>query len=281
MNFFKKYRLYILVSLPVVIAMVAAAIIVAADNPGSTADAAGTAAQSTSAPYRENIAETTAPEPEYTDLITEISETQDGTLVLSGSVTVPVFSNPGGSDIIDSVNNSLATLGNRFLSEAKDKPLTYAKTELAAGGDDLPYTYDARYSVALCSDTVISVVFTVEKNLGDEHEAVSVYCVNYSLSNGKELSLSDIFSCGSGVFLPEIHSYVETRISADPSQYYSDYAGLIELMDYSDKWYFSPNGFVIVYEPYEIASYSAGVVSFTIPCSELSDILAINPHCGS
>ena len=45
---------------------------------------------------------------------------------------------------------------------------------------------------------------------------------------------------------------------------------LPETLGYSDE------GLIVLYNPYEIASYSQGIIEFTIPYSEISSFLNIN-----
>ena len=303
-QFIKQYRLYVIVIIPIVIATVIAVIIVASENqspPKQTGSetsltelsASDTASQTftvsdTSSGTDTGISSDTDTTPPQTEVATfpmtedaseiiPISESENNTLILSGSINVPVFQNPNGSSVIASVNSSLHSVGELFTEYALGIPLSAAKDALNAGGIGLPYYFTADYTVTNNSSTVLSVVFVKNEATGGSHEYMSNYCVNYDLATGAELKLSEVFSCSYETCLDRLITYAEALISQNPELYFDDYSGLIRRASLSNKWYFNSEGLVLVYNPFEIAPYTTGIVTFTVPYSEISDILTINP----
>jgi hypothetical protein len=301
-RFWKQYKLYILAAAPIILAAIISVIIVATEDEATGGEPTQNATSSVQSSYTdspepgtENTGATTEPvgsEAPPTLPLTlgkskkiEISETQNNRLLLEGSIEVPSFENPNQSPIVDAINESLVGIGNSLKDHALKRPLDLAKTELTkGGGDDLPYKFNVKYSVKLSNTKVLSVVFSRNEDTGDEHEFISDYCVNYDLLTGKRLMLEQIFNCDKTVYLPKIRSYIKEQIALNPGKYYDDLK-LVDLVDFEADsevvflglWYFSSDGLVLVFNPYKIAGFSAGIIKFTMPYSQLSNIMKINP----
>lgn len=301
-RYFKQYRLYILIAVPLLIALIVTAIIVASDkdNYGSeSTQPSDTSSNQYS--YTDSLSSTS----ESTDISTEpgssvlepafpitlgkpykinISESRDARLLLEGIIEVPSFENPNRSPVVDAINKFVLEIGNALKELALKRPLDLAKMELSHGGDDLPFRYNINYSIEQSSSTVLSILLSYDVYTGDEHEYISNFCINYDLSTGKKLELKQIFNCDKTVYLPRIHSYIKEQIELERDIYYED-LGLVERNIFEtndvgiflDLWCFSPDGLVLVYNPYKIADFSAGIIKFTMPYSKLSDIMKINP----
>ena len=67
------------------------------------------------------------------------------------------------------------------------------------------------------------------------------------------------------------------QIAAAPEEFYPDYEGLLELSNLESRWYISETGFCIYYIPYELAGYSKGVLTYSIPLGDLNSYLLFNP----
>lgn len=299
-RFFNKYKLYCLIALPIIIAAVAAAIVVSTDKDAPALS--GTLIESTSAALPLDSSQVfsitaesgasdpgTDTAPPATDsaipvtesapgLIT-LNETQDSKILLSGTISYPIFNNPNSSPIISAVNDALAKVGNSFKDYALNTPLSLAKTEFVADGSSLPFTFDVSYTIKLNNSSVLSIVFFINQFTGDMHNYIWDYCVNYNMTNGASLSLSDLFNSDSSVYMQKIYNYIENQIAQNPDNYYPD-TKLVETFDYSNKWYLSSDGLVCVFNPYQIAPYVSGIIQFTIPYSEFSGMMKIDPNMG-
>ena len=155
--------------------------------------------------------------------------------------------------------------------------LVYAKQARAAGDTSLPYRLSIDCSVSVCSVNAISVVFTKTEHTGESHDAISQRTYNFSPSSNAAFTLSGIFSVGSSTYQQRIYDAIFAEIQKNTGKYYADYQNLVKFFDLSARWYFSEKGLTIYFNPFEIASYSAGIVQFTLPYSEWSDLLKINP----
>ncbi|MBR3691541.1 MAG: DUF3298 domain-containing protein [Clostridia bacterium] len=122
---------------------------------------------------------------------------------------------------------------------------------------------------------VQSTVFTGGMHAIDTNTALS-----FDAQTGKQLTLDDVFDVDSTVYLPRLHAEVKRiidneKLTFDPLDflYYENYAEALYANTFADKWYLGDETLYLIYQPYEIAPYTAGVITFSIPYSALADIL--------
>ena len=205
-------------------------------------------------------------------------ESDNGKVVLRYQIRYPVFEAANGSGASpDKLNAGLAEIASEYEKYALEELLVYAKQARAAGDTSLPYRLSIDCSVSVCSVNAISVVFTKTEHTGESHDAISQRTYNFSPSSNSAFTLSGIFSVGSSTYQQRIYDAIFAEIQKNTGKYYADYQNLVKFFDLSARWYFSEKGLTIYFNPFEIASYSAGIVQFTLPYSEWSDLLKINP----
>lgn len=206
------------------------------------------------------------------------TESDNGATVLSYEIRYPVFAAADGSSASpDKLNAGLAGLAAEYKTYALEELLTYAKQAHAAGDNTLPYTVTVDFEVEVCSINAVSVVFTKTEHAGETRDSFTRRAYNYSPVNSSAFSLSNIFSVSSSTYLSNIYDAVLAEIEKNPSLYYGDYPNLVKFFELSARWYFSEDGLVVFFNPFEIAPYSAGIVEFTLPYGDLSGIMKINP----
>lgn len=205
-------------------------------------------------------------------------ESDNGQVVLRYQVSYPVFSASDESGTSpDVLNEAVAAIAAEYEKYALEELLTYAKQARTAGDSALPYRLTVEYEVTVCSATAVSVVFTETKHTGESHDSIAQQTYNFSVASNAAFKLSGIFSSGLSGNQETIYDAILTEIRSNPSVYYADYENLVYFFDLEDRWYFSEKGLVIYFNPFELASYGAGILQFTIPYSDLTGQLKINP----
>jgi len=93
----------------------------------------------------------------------------------------------------------------------------------------------------------------------------------YNFKNGKEIFLKDIFK-GNINYKGLIKQKVEEQIiKYGGDLYYAD----INIPDEEYSFYFEGDSLVVFFNPYTLASYEAGIITFEIPISEISAFMKI------
>ncbi len=210
-------------------------------------------------------------EPSYISVNTD----SNGKRILSGAIYHPNVSNPSSSAIINTLKINIKTIAEEYYSYTQNDLLNYAKKALEAGDTDLPYTYNANFTVETNSASVLSLLYEIRSFSGGTQEFISDYGYTYSAIDGSLLALSDVFNVDSAKYLPRIHDFIIQECAKSPDNYYPDFAGLIPLISLENKWYFSSTGIAFIYNPYEIAQHI--IITFTLPYADISDIMKINP----
>lgn len=205
-------------------------------------------------------------------------ESDNGQVVLRYQVSYPVFTaSDGDSSSPDVLNKAVAAIAAEYEKYTLEELLTYAKQARTAGDSALPYRLSVEYEVTVCSATAVSIVFTETKHTGEAHDSIAQRTYNFSVASNAAFKLPGIFSSGLSGSQKTIYEAILTEIRSNPTAYYADYENLVYFFELEDRWYFSEKGLVIYFNPFELASYSAGILQFTIPYSELTGQLKINP----
>ena len=121
------------------------------------------------------------------------------------------------------------------------------------------------------SSDIISIAITGYLNTGGAHGNTNITIFNFDAQTGNVLDFDTLITDEES-FTDLAQSYFEKEVHADENKEFSDYFfgeeyHLPANIGYSDK------GIVLVYNQYEVASYATGITQYTIPYSELTDIL--------
>lgn len=129
------------------------------------------------------------------------------------------------------------------------------------------YGLDGKYNVLYNGDKLLCVEQQGYLFTGGAH-GNTLYSVSvFDLSTGRELQLADMFKPGSD-YLQRINKVVAKKVAENSNMFF----GPVEVKD-GDKFYFDGKALVIVYAPYEVAPYAAGIVRLEVPADGLKDIL--------
>jgi len=138
-----------------------------------------------------------------------------------------------------------------------------------------PFMYYVKYTPKRFDTTILSMHENAMIQSGGIHPNTYGHFTTYDLLSGKSLKLSDILS--EGITAEALADTVISSLS-DTEGFWPDYKetihGLFEIgPEKYELWYFSETGLCFHFDPYILASYSAGPITAEIPYSELTGIL--------
>lgn len=174
------------------------------------------------------------------------------------------------------INSSLAELYVKFGADAE---YTQRVAEDQTDGEPIELSYYCAPSVTRCDTRVLSVVFDVSQDVGGIHADSTRTSRSYNADDGSLLTLADIAK-NEEQLKTFIKNYVIGLAAGDDykeggvSILFDDFESTIsDLVDAGANWYFSDNGLVFYANPYDIAPYSRGVLTFEIPYSALAEFI--------
>ena len=218
------------------------------------------------------------------------SKTAGASVVLACTINLPYFDNPTSSPIIDNINKTFSDLLSGYTALADSALYNMAMDAHGSGASTLPHTLNVDYVIKANSHTTLSVVITASVFDGGIHDYSYSFALNFDLSDGSLFTPAAVFNVTASKYLSEIYDRIYAEIDIDSEKYYSQYKDFIEQYSlyitneaYSplsiplDRWYFSEEGLSVLYNPYEIATYSEGIITFTISYDDIGSILDVNP----
>ena len=174
------------------------------------------------------------------------------------------------------INSSLAELYVRFGADAE---YTRRVAEDQTDGEQIALSYYCAPSVTRCDTRVLSAVFDVSQDIGGIHADSTRTSRSYNADNGSLLTIADIAK-NEEQLKTFIKNYVIGLAAGDDykeggvSILFDDFESTIsDLVDAGANWYFSDGGLVFYANPYDIAPYSRGVLTFEIPYSALAEFI--------
>ncbi len=202
---------------------------------------------------------------------------EDGTLLFYHTYPSPVFQFEDTAvaekvlldllNRIDAVNSEVS----RIREDAKD---SYPPQDAAF--PSTPYFVKINYRAERIDRNLLSLSGEQIFYQGAVHPECSPVSLTYDLVTGNRLKLQDILSDD---FSPEtLCELVLEALSPKAEELYGEYAAIITdrfsqaWLDNGD-WYLSGQGLCFYFTPYEIAPFSAGIVTAEIPYEKLSGIL--------
>lgn len=174
------------------------------------------------------------------------------------------------------INSSLAELYVKFGADAE---YTQRVAEDQPDGEQIALSYYCAPSVTRCDTRVLSAVFDVSQDIGGIHADSTRTSRSYNADDGSLLTIADIAK-NEEQLKTFIKNYVIGLAAGDDykeggvSILFDDFESTIsDLVDAAANWYFSDNGLVFYANPYDIAPYSRGVLTFEIPYSALAEFI--------
>lgn len=127
------------------------------------------------------------------------------------------------------------------------------------------YAYDHTFEVTFLSNQLLSILEDTYLFSGGAQPEIKNEAHTFSLSTGKELNLSDLFSSSKNDIDKWIKDIITKEIRKAPNNYYPDAEKIIQDISLENfNFYISKNGIVVFFNPAEIAPYAGGIVKFLI-----------------
>lgn len=133
---------------------------------------------------------------------------------------------------------------------------------------------DITYQIIQANDHIISIAFTISEYMsGAAHPNSYTIPFNYSLSTNRELTFTKIFKEPARV-IPIISEYATKELL----EKYPDFQDFIQegaapRADNFQKFVLTQDDLVIIFDPYQVGPYAAGVIKIAAPNALLSSYL--------
>ena len=162
-----------------------------------------------------------------------------------------------------SINDAVKRFDTEFKNFKNDFPDSSQKWEAFIDGE-----------VTYRSPDVISIAINSYLDTGGAHGNTNVRFFNFNPQTGELYSKTELINNTKGLS-DVIENKLKVEVKSNSDEPIEDFFfgkdfQLPESIGYSDE------GLIILYNPYEIASYSQGIIEFTIPFNEVNSFLNIN-----
>lgn len=145
---------------------------------------------------------------------------------------------------------------------------------LAAGNatNFIPYALRREANVRYAGRYLLSITYDDTSFMGGAHGYTGRYGHTFDIRTGQELTLADLadnydaFLSAAVEQLKDISYGAEYAAYGLNEGYEEQLAGLFR----EGNWYFNDEGLVLIANPYELASYAAGLIEFTLPYAWLA-----------
>ena len=254
--------------------------------PSSTLEPTATAQISTLAPEPTAVTEPTAaalpPTPAPTETTAPPTETSKPDLVITTQAIVEASDTPkyeidvqypilewGGDSRVDAFNEAAQTIASeeaRLFKEGTQVTIDdpYAK--------DMLSTLKMAYTTTYSEHGLVSVLFNVGYYMaGAAHPGYYAHTLTYDVNGGKQLALDDIFQPGSNYLEPLSQYCIEELRKRDVLQWED---GALPKSENYRNWNLTPDGLMITFDEYQVASHAAGPQTVIVPYTEIQALLA-------
>ena len=167
---------------------------------------------------------------------------------------------------------------DEYAVSGKENYLAAAKEDLAwqteNGSADSFYSYSLmrQTNVRYNARYLLSLTYDDTSYLGGAHGYTGRYGHTFDIRTGQELTLADLADNYDAFLSAAVEQLKDISYGAEYAAYglnegYEDQlAGLFR----DGNWYFNDEGLVLIANPYELASYAAGLIEFTLPYAWLT-----------
>jgi hypothetical protein len=188
------------------------------------------------------------------------------------TLTYPIIEKSKNLKLKDSIDEIVKAKIRKFKKlNAKDKVLMLLSDE-----PDLTWSWEDKTHIQLYATTKNSFTLAIinYNYSGGAHANRTVEYENYSIEDGKELDMKDIF----------VNGYL-SKLTLTANRFYresnnlSAYESLTKIGWYGDRFILSDNfaittkGLEFLYNPYEIKPHIAGITTFLLPYKRIASIM--------
>lgn len=164
------------------------------------------------------------------------------------------------------------TLGQAVQTSLTDIQTNYLPVGMGPSGREYEVSVESEGSVI---DSLIGYVITRAGYTGGAHGMYGTECHTYSLRDGFELSLADLFSEAALQRLDEvIREKIAAQYHASTDDELSEAGFFPEYIAPTENFLISESGITFYYNPYDIGCYALGAVEVTLTPEELAQLCA-------
>ncbi len=182
------------------------------------------------------------------------------------------------SAVADKIILNFQSRQDAFRSDANNI-LSQAEQAFTGNQNWSPYFYAVAYEPTRVDQTVLSLFGSKVSWSGTPHPDRTCVFANYDMVTGDVLTLGSILTHEDQTDnLKDLLIGALSEIAEEKSLF-SGYESTVSArfqatISYDELWYFDQNGLCFAFSPYEIAPYSQGIISVTIPYDQLTGIIA-------
>ncbi len=206
-------------------------------------------------------------------------KSDDGTVICTNSVQMPVVRIKGAEDIAEKINADLEAYYKTF-STGNNGTVEIAREDYAAslgedGWDFLAYSTDVSVKVTRLDDAVISFQITLYDYTGGAHGNYGSGGRNYSAKTGELLSFDEIaddYEAFHATVLDYMVNLAETPAYKDKLFGPPSKDDLDSTLFDGDNWVFTRSGISFLAAPYSLGPYASGEIAFMLPYEKAYDL---------
>lgn len=135
------------------------------------------------------------------------------------------------------------------------------------------------YTITYNQNCAVSLYFDKYEFTGGAHGNTIRTSDTWSLKRGSTITLESMFPTNNNYIeeiKKEITDQIAEQIASGNNVYFEDYQKLVNEYFNTNNFYIIPNNLVIYFQQYEIAPYSSGIPTFSIPFAKIK---AYPPNC--
>lgn len=206
------------------------------------------------------------------------TKADDGTVIHTSSVQMPVVSIEDATDIADKINADIAAYFDTF---SADDTISMAKEDYAASlGEDgwdfiISYSTDISTKVTRMDDAVISFEITFSDYTGGAHGNYGTVGRNYNVKTGDLIAFDELaedYAAFHATVLDYMINLAETpaykgKLFGPPSK-----SDMDSTLFTPESWVFTRSGISFLADPYVLGPFSSGTIYFRLPYEKAYDL---------
>lgn len=203
----------------------------------------------------------------------------DGTVIFTNSVQMPVVQIDGAEDIAEKINADLREYYAAFsidnIETADIAKEDYASSLGEDGWDFIGYSTDVSVNVTRSDENVVSFQITVYDFTGGAHGNYGSGGRNYSAKTGELLSINEIagdYNAFHATVLDYMINLAETPAYEDKLFGPPSKNDLDSVLFDGNNWVFTKSGISFLVAPYVLGPYASGEISFRLPYEKAYDL---------
>jgi hypothetical protein len=225
----------------------------------------------TSTPYT-GIVTTAHQTPAKPVHITDSGKYYDIDIQYPGSTSIP---SPGGDTAVQTMESFVVAAIADFKTQSNFANLTPEDIHMIGFDQGEKYSFTGDYAT-YTSPTTISYVFTLTQDTLGAHPNSAITTFTFDIKTGKAVQLENIFVPGS-TYLQQLSTLsraaLQKKLGSTSDMLAFIQPGTTPDASHFKNFAFDGSNFIIFFDPYSVAPYSAGPQKVEIPLSQLSSVL--------